>query len=159
MRGWGTLVERTQTVDPCVGRGEADYPLGDTEMGLVQGSGIKTGGWRAFLDEVSQDLEDLRGVGDYGDDLHGFVTTRAVEGIRLIDFLDQAGPCGAALFSGYGQLGLRLLWWTDAEGWWGGWSRFQPSGARRTKWGWRDHPPGAQARLPGEACREPEYSL
>jgi hypothetical protein len=39
MRGWGTLVERTQTVDPCVGRGEADYPLGDTERGLVRGSG------------------------------------------------------------------------------------------------------------------------
>jgi len=44
---------------------------------------------------------------------------------------------------------------------WGGWSRFQPSGARRTRWGWRDHPPGAQARalavpserLPPTTCR------
>jgi len=48
-----------------VGSGGTDYLLGDTEMGLVQGSGIQTGGWRAFLDEVSQDLEDLRGVGDW----------------------------------------------------------------------------------------------
>ena len=56
---------RRQTVAPCVGSGGTDYLLGDTEMGLVQGSGIQTGGWRAFLDEVSQDLEDLRGVGDW----------------------------------------------------------------------------------------------
>jgi len=48
-----------------VGSGGTDYLLGDTEMVLVQGSGIQTGGWRALLDEVSQDLEDLRGVGDW----------------------------------------------------------------------------------------------
>ena len=105
----GNIGERTQTVDPCVGRGETDHSLGDTEMGSVQGSGIQTGGWRAFLDEVSQDLEDLRGVGDHGDDLHGLVASRAAQGVRFVDLLDQAGPGGAALFGGYGQLGLRLL--------------------------------------------------
>jgi hypothetical protein len=136
--------ERTQTVDPCVGRGETDHSLGDTEMGSVQGSGIQTGGWRALLDEVWQDLEDLRGVGDHGDDLHGLVASRAAPGgsrrlapaaaweVRFVDLLDQAGPAsrrflrngcrpwgGEALFGGYGQLGLRLLGWTDAEGWLG----------------------------------------
>ena len=53
-------------------------------------------------------------------------------GIRFVDLLDQAGPAsrrflrngcrpwgGAALFGGYGQLGFRLLGWTDAEGWLG----------------------------------------
>ena len=29
----GNIGERTQTVDPCVGRGETDHPHGDTEMG------------------------------------------------------------------------------------------------------------------------------
>jgi hypothetical protein len=29
---------------------------------------------------VSQDLEDLRGVGDHGDDLHGLVASRAAQG-------------------------------------------------------------------------------
>jgi len=76
----GNIGERTQTVDPCVGRGETDHPLGDTEMGSVQGSGIQTGGWGAFLDEVWQDLEDLRGVGDHGDDLHGLVASRTAQG-------------------------------------------------------------------------------
>ena len=66
-----------QRVAPCVGGGGADYPLGDKEMGSVQAGGIQTGGWLACLDEVSQDLEELRGVGDHGNDLHGVVTTRA----------------------------------------------------------------------------------
>jgi hypothetical protein len=52
--------------------------------------------------------------------------------VRFVDLLDQAGPAsrrflrngcrpwgGAALFGGYGQLGLRLFGWTDAEGWLG----------------------------------------
>ncbi len=60
-------------------------------MGSVQGSGIQTGGWRAFLDEVSQDLEDLRGVGDYGNDLHGFVTTRAGQGAPAVRFAARSG--------------------------------------------------------------------
>ena len=71
---------RTQTVDPCVGRGETDHPHGDAQRGSVQGSGIQTGRRGAFVDEVSQDLEDLRGVGDHGDDLHGLVASRAAQG-------------------------------------------------------------------------------
>ena len=59
-----------------MGSGGTDYPLGDTEMRAVQGGGIQTGRWLACIDEVSQDLEDLRGVGDHGDDLHRVVTTR-----------------------------------------------------------------------------------
>ena len=84
-------------------------------MGSVQGGGIETGGWRAFPDEVSQDLEDLRGVGDHGDDFHGLVTTRAAQGVRLVDLLDQAGPCGAALPGRHRQLWLRLIGRTDAD--------------------------------------------
>jgi len=99
--------------------GGKDHPLGDTEMGSVQGGGIETGGWRAFPDEVSQDLEDLRGVGDHGDDFHGLVTTRAAQGVRLVDLLDQAGPCGAALPGRHRQLWLRLVGRTDAGGWLG----------------------------------------
>ena len=86
-------------------------------MGSVQGG--ETGGWRAFPDEVSQDLEDLRGVGDHGDDFHGLVTTRAAQGVRLVDLLDQAGPCGAALPGRHRQLWLRLVGRTDAGGWLG----------------------------------------
>jgi hypothetical protein len=92
-----------------MGSGGIDYPPGDTEMRSVQGGGIHTGGWRAFLDEVSQDLEDLRGVGDHGDNLYGFVTTRAAQRIGFVDLLDQAGPCGAALLGRHRELGLRLL--------------------------------------------------
>jgi hypothetical protein len=76
--------------------------------------------WRPFPDEVSQDLEDLRGVSDYGEDFHGLETTRAGQGIRLVDLLDQAGPCGATLLGGHGELGLRLFGRTDADGW-SGW--------------------------------------
>ena len=58
--------------------GGKDHPLGDTGMGSVQGGGIETGGWGAFFDEVSQDLEDLRGVGDHGDDFLGLTLLRAL---------------------------------------------------------------------------------
>ena len=114
-----------------MGSGGTDYPPGDTEMRSVQGGGIHTGGWLTCLDEVSQDLEDLRGVGDDGDNLHGFVTTRAAQGalaglrpaaalgIRFVDLLDQAGPCGAALLGRHRELGLRLLGRPDADGWLG----------------------------------------
>ena len=130
---------RKQTVTQCLAGGETDCPLGDKEMGSIQGGEIQTGGWRAFLDEVSQDLEDLRGVGavarprvgDHGDDFHGFVTTRAAQGalaglrpaaalgIGFVDLLDQAGPCGAALLGRHRELGLRLLGRPDADGWLG----------------------------------------
>ena len=82
-------------------RGDTGHPLGDAEMGSVQGSGIQTGGWRAILDEVGQDLEDLRGVGDHGDDLHGLVTTRAAQGAPAVcfaDLVDQAGPASRRFF-------------------------------------------------------------
>jgi len=84
----GNFGGRTQRVDPCVGRGEADHPHGDAQRGSVQGSGIQTGRRGAFVDEVSQDLEDLRGIGDHGDDLHGLVASRAAQGVRFIDLLD-----------------------------------------------------------------------
>ena len=77
MRSQGISVSAHRRWTHAWGRGEADHPLGDTEMGSVRGSGIQTGGWRAILDEVSQDLEDLRGVGDHGDDLHELVASRA----------------------------------------------------------------------------------
>jgi hypothetical protein len=35
---------------------------------------------------VSQDLEDLRGVGDHGDDLHGLVASRAAQGAPAVRF-------------------------------------------------------------------------
>ena len=155
-------------------------------MGSVQGSGIQTGGWRAFLDEVSQDLEDLRGVGDHGDDLHGLVTTRAARGApagwRLLPpgrsasqilLIRRAQPLAVSCETAVGHGAARLcLADTDSSGFgssggpmrrdgWGGWASFQLSGARRTRWGWRDHPLGAQARalavpsvrLPPETCR------
>ena len=117
------VVRRRQALWHSCATEETDYPPGDTEMGSGEGAGIQTRGWRAGLEEVSQDLEHLRRVDDDGDDLHGAVTARAAQGapavrfaatlsarkracraraaaweIRLIDFLDQAGPCGAALF-------------------------------------------------------------
>ena len=55
-------------------------------MGSVQGGGIQTGGWLADLYEVSQDLEDLRGVGDHGDDFHRFVKTRAAQRAPAVRF-------------------------------------------------------------------------
>ena len=67
-----------------MGSGGTDYPPGDTEMRSVQGGGIHTGGWLTCLDEVSQDLEDLGGVGDHGDDFHRVVATRADQGVRLV---------------------------------------------------------------------------
>jgi hypothetical protein len=129
-------------------------------MGSVPGSGIQTGEWRAFLDEVSQDLEDLRGVGDHGDDLHGLAASRAAQGVRFVDLLDQAGPAssrflrngcrpwgGAALFGGYGQLGLRLLGWTDAEGWLG-WMVALPALGSRTDEVGLAGPPSRRASAP-----------
>jgi hypothetical protein len=47
------------------------------------------------------------------------VTTRAAQGVRLVDLLDQAGPCGAALPGRHRQLWLRLVGRTDAGGWLG----------------------------------------
>ena len=104
-------------------------------MRSVQGGGIQTGGGLPCLDEVSQDLEDLRGVGDDGEDFHRLVTARAAQGVRRVDLLDQAGLCGplcgpwawmvaarpswlggAAVLGRHGELGLRLLGRADAEG-------------------------------------------
>ena len=72
-----------------------------------------------YPDEVSQNLEDLCGVCDLGDVFQVRVATRAVQGIRLVDLVDQAGPCGAALPSRHRQLWLRLVGRTDAGGWLG----------------------------------------
>lgn len=69
-------------------------PLGERDVvrsqgtwwcpGGAQAGGMETGGWRTFPDEVSQDVEDLRGVGDHGDDFHGLVTTRATQGAPAV---------------------------------------------------------------------------
>ena len=64
-----------QTPPWAIGRRE--YEGGKARS--VQGCVIQSGGWRAFLDEVSQDLEELRGVGEHGDDLHGLVGSRAAQ--------------------------------------------------------------------------------
>jgi hypothetical protein len=105
-----------QRVAPCTGSGGTDYPFGDKDRGSVEGGGIQTGGWLAYLYKVSQDLEDLRGVGDHGDDLHRVVATRAAQGVCLVDFLDQACPCGTALLGRHRELGQVLLGRADAEG-------------------------------------------
>jgi hypothetical protein len=47
------------------------------------------------------------------------VTPGAAQGVRLVDLLDQAGPCGAALPGRHRQLWLRLVGRTDAGGWLG----------------------------------------
>jgi hypothetical protein len=126
----------------------------------VQGCGIQTGGRRAFLDEVSQDLEGLHGVGDHSDDLHGLVASRAAQGVRFIDLLDQSSPAsrrflrngcrprgGAALFGGYGHLGLRLLGRADAEGWLG-WMIALPALGSRTGHVGLAGPPSRRASAP-----------
>jgi hypothetical protein len=65
---------------------------------------------------VHEDLEHLGGIGDDGDELHGTVTTRADQRVRVVDLPDQACPCGAALPGRDGQLGWRLLGGTDTDG-------------------------------------------
>ena len=62
---------------------------------------------------MPQDFEDLGGVGDDGDEPHGAVTATANQRVRVVDLLDQACPCGAALLGRDGQLGWRLLGGTD----------------------------------------------
>ena len=148
---------------PVYGEPRDRLPPGRNEGGKarsVQGCGIQTGGWGAFLDEVWQDLEDLHGVGDHGDDLHGLVASRAAQWVGFIDFLDHARPAsrrflrngcrpwgGAARFGRYGQLGLRLLGRADAEGWLGLMVALPPFGSeahevRLTR------PPSRRARAP-----------
>ena len=63
-------------------------------MRSVQGGGIQTRGWFTGLDEVSQDPEDLGGVGDDRDESHRLVTARAAQRIRIVDLLDQSSPRG-----------------------------------------------------------------
>jgi len=64
----GNIGERTQTVDPCMGRGETDHPLGDTEMGSVhvlaqkQGTLLRTGGTKA-VQWPAQGMEDAAAQG------------------------------------------------------------------------------------------------
>jgi hypothetical protein len=79
------VVRRRQALWHSCATVETDYPLGEAAGRSVEAGGIQTGRGRAFLDEVSQDLEHLRGIDavarprtdDDGDDLHGTVTTRA----------------------------------------------------------------------------------
>jgi len=124
----------------CAARGRTDYRSWTGGVGRsVEGGGIQTGGWSAGLDEVSQDLEELRGVGDDGDDFHRFVATRTAQRIRIVDLLDKASPCGplrgpwawmivarsswpgrAALLGRHGELALPLLGRADAERGFGG---------------------------------------
>jgi hypothetical protein len=73
------VVRRRQALWHSCATVETDYPLGEAAGRSVEAGGIQTGRGRAFLDEVSQDLEHLRGIDDDGDDLHGTVTTRATE--------------------------------------------------------------------------------
>ena len=71
------VVRRRQALWHSCATVETDCPLGEAAGRSVEAGGIQTGRGRAFLDEVSQDLEHLRGIDDDGDDLHGTVTTRA----------------------------------------------------------------------------------
>ena len=117
---------------------------------------------------MSQDLEDLHGVGDHGDDLHGLVASRAAQGVRFVDLLDQGSQGGAALFGGYGQLGFRLLGRADAEEWLA-WMIALPALGSETDQVGLAGPPYRRASagsrrsfgtaaaydLPGKACREP----
>ena len=43
--------------------------------------------------------------GDHGDEVHRVVTTRAGQGVRLVDLLDQACPCGAAVLGRHRERG------------------------------------------------------
>jgi len=96
--------------------GETDYLLGGTGRRSVQAGGIQTRGRFPRLHEVSQDPEDLGGLGDHGDDLHGAVTAGADQRVSVVNLLDEPGPCGAALLGRDGQLGWRLFGGTDMDG-------------------------------------------
>jgi hypothetical protein len=118
------VVRRRQALWHSCATVETDYPLGETAGRSVEAGGIQTGRGRAYFDEVSQDLEHLRGVGavarpridDDGDDLHGAVTASATERVRVVDLLDQPCPCGAALLGRDGQLAWRLFGGTYMSG-------------------------------------------
>ena len=73
----------------------------------VQRRGVQAW-WRLVdFDEMAQDFQDLPGVYDEGDHPHGLATPRAaqralaglrpavVQGIPLVNLLDQSGPGGA----------------------------------------------------------------
>jgi len=65
MRSWGTSVGAHRRWTHACDAGRQTTPSETRRWAQFWGSGIQTGGWRAFLDEVSKDLEDLRGVGDH----------------------------------------------------------------------------------------------
>jgi hypothetical protein len=66
---------------------------------------------------MPEDTQNLRGIGDDGDDLHGAATPGADRRVDVVDLLDEPSPCGAALFGGDRELGLRFLRRADAQGW------------------------------------------
>jgi hypothetical protein len=73
-------------------------------------------GWRLCdLDEMPQALEDLRGLCDDGEHLHGFATPRASQRIRLVDLLDQPSPVGTTLLGRYSAFELLLVGETEAD--------------------------------------------
>jgi hypothetical protein len=76
---WDEAVIRRRTVCRYGAALEIDSHLGGTEGRSVEGGGIQTGRWLSGLEEMPDDLEDLRGVGDDGDDLHRTVTLRTVQ--------------------------------------------------------------------------------
>ncbi len=58
------VVRRRQALWHSCATEETDYPLGEAAGRSEEAGGIQTGRGRAFLDEVSQDLEHLRGIDD-----------------------------------------------------------------------------------------------
>jgi len=94
----------------------------------VQRRGVQAW-WRLVdFDEMAQDFQDLPGVYDEGDHPHGLATPRAaqralaglrpavVQGIPLVNLLDQSGPGGAALTGRYRAVALLLIGRSDAQG-------------------------------------------
>jgi hypothetical protein len=84
---------------------------------------------------VSQDLEHLSGIDDDGDDLHGTVTTRADQRVRVVNLLDESRPCGATLLGRDGQLDWRLFGGTYMNGGLPLMVALPPLGSGRTRWG------------------------
>ena len=149
------VVRRRQALWHSCATVETDYPLGEAAGRSVEAGGIQTGRGRAFLDEVSQDLEHLRGIDDDGDDLHGTVTASATERVRLVDLLDESRPCGATLLGRDGQLDWRLFGGTYMNGGLPLMVALPPLGSEANQVGLTE-PPSRRASAPAEVPRARE---
>src|SRR5208337_1321809 len=72
-------------------------------------------GSRAGLDEVTEDSEDLRGIGDDGEDPHLGTTAGTAQGVNFVDLCEQPCPCSRGLSGRHGLIRDVLLGWTEAQ--------------------------------------------